>query len=105
MCGQSPIYGMSCATSIDVFEETVMMFTETAGAIARAILPGEQPGGILVTLLTGILGALLGGWIASAIFGVNVNEAFFDLATWGFAILGGLIVAFIWGAIAGRRAD
>ncbi|RJN32930.1 GlsB/YeaQ/YmgE family stress response membrane protein [Nesterenkonia natronophila] len=74
-----------------------------AGAIARAILPGKQPGGILVTLITGVLGALLGGWIASAIFGVNVNDAFFDLPTWGFAILGGLIVSFIWSAIAGKR--
>lgn len=74
-----------------------------AGAIARAILPGRQPGGILVTLLTGILGALLGGWIASAAFGVNVNDAFFDLATWGFAILGGVIVSLVWGALASRR--
>ncbi|NDK31160.1 GlsB/YeaQ/YmgE family stress response membrane protein [Nesterenkonia haasae] len=75
-----------------------------AGAIARAIMPGKQPGGILVTLLTGILGALLGGWIASAIFGIDVNDAFFDPATWGFAILGGLIVSFLWSLIAGKRA-
>lgn len=70
-----------------------------AGAIARAILPGSQPGGWIVTLITGILGALVGGWIASAIFSVNVNDAFFDLGTWIFAILGGLIVSFIWRAI------
>jgi uncharacterized membrane protein YeaQ/YmgE (transglycosylase-associated protein family) len=76
-----------------------------AGAIARAILPGKQPGGILVTLLTGILGALLGGWIASAAFGIDVNDAFFDPATWGFAILGGLIVTFIWGVVARRIGD
>ena len=36
-----------------------------AGAIARLILPGEQGGGWLGALLTGILGAILGGWIAS----------------------------------------
>ena len=76
-----------------------------AGAIARAITPRKPPGGILVTLLTGILGALLGGWIASAAFGINVNDAFFDAATWGFAILGGLIVSVIWGTIAGRRVN
>lgn len=75
-----------------------------AGAIARAILPGAQPGGWIVTLITGILGALLGGWIASVVFGVNVNDAFFDLGTWIFAILGGLIVSFIWQAITRKRA-
>ncbi|WP_120005003.1 GlsB/YeaQ/YmgE family stress response membrane protein [Nesterenkonia muleiensis] len=76
-----------------------------AGSIARAILPGKQSGGWIVTLITGVFGALVGGWIASAIFGVNVNEAFFDIGTWLFAILGGLIVSFIWRAITrGRTA-
>lgn len=75
-----------------------------AGAIARAIMPGRGPGGWIVTLIIGVLGALLGGWIASAIFGVDVNDAFFDLGTWIFAILGGLIVSFIWQAITRSRA-
>ena len=38
------------------------------GAIARAIVPGKQKGGWIVTLLLGIVGALLGGFIASAVF-------------------------------------
>lgn len=50
-----------------------------------------------------MLGALLGGFIASAVFGINVNDSFFDLATWLFAIGGGVLVAFIWQAITGRR--
>ena len=74
-----------------------------AGAIARAILPGPQPGGWIAALITGVLGALLGGFIASAVFGINVNDAFFDLATWLFAIGGGVLVAFIWQAITSRR--
>ena len=36
-----------------------------AGAIARAILPGKQKGGWFVTLLIGVVGALLGGWLGS----------------------------------------
>lgn len=75
-----------------------------AGAIARLILPGNQGGGWLGALLTGILGALLGGWIASAIFNINVNDRFFDLGTWIFAILGGVIVAFIWQLITKRSS-
>lgn len=74
-----------------------------AGAIARIILPGPQPGGWIAALITGILGALVGGFIASAAFGINVNDAFFDLQTWLFAIGGGVIVAFIWQALTGRR--
>lgn len=74
-----------------------------AGAIARAILPGRQGSGWLGALLTGVVGALLGGWIAGALFNIDTMNSFFSLSTWIFAILGGVIVAFIWQAITGRR--
>ncbi|MDO5493518.1 MAG: GlsB/YeaQ/YmgE family stress response membrane protein [Nesterenkonia sp.] len=73
-----------------------------AGAIAQAIRPGA-PGGFLGTLLTGIVGALLGGWIASAVFGINVNEQFFDIGTWVAAIGGGVLFSFLWSLILGGR--
>lgn len=73
-----------------------------AGAIARLILPGSQGSGWLGALITGLLGAVLGGWIAS-LLGVGAMDEFFSLGTWIFAILGGVIVAFIWQAITGRR--
>ncbi|OLT53147.1 GlsB/YeaQ/YmgE family stress response membrane protein [Cellulosimicrobium sp. CUA-896] len=73
------------------------------GAIARAIVPGAQKGGWIVTLILGVLGALLGGFIASAVFGTNVNEEFFDLGTWGFALLGSVIVVFIWSWFTSRK--
>lgn len=75
-----------------------------AGAIARLILPGRQGNGWLGALVTGILGAILGGWIAS-LLGVGAMDKFFDLGTWIFAILGGVIVAFIWQAISKRSGN
>ncbi|MDP9886189.1 putative membrane protein YeaQ/YmgE (transglycosylase-associated protein family) [Sinomonas atrocyanea] len=74
-----------------------------AGAIAKAILPGRQGGGILITMLLGAVGALLGGWIGSAIFGVGLAN-FWSLQTWIVAIIGSLIVLGIYGAITRRRA-
>jgi uncharacterized membrane protein YeaQ/YmgE (transglycosylase-associated protein family) len=67
-----------------------------AGAIAKAILPGRQSGGWLVTLLLGIVGALLGGFLGSALFGVTLGS-FFEIRTWLLAIGGALIVLLIWG--------
>jgi uncharacterized membrane protein YeaQ/YmgE (transglycosylase-associated protein family) len=73
------------------------------GAIAKAILPGRQRGGILITMLLGVVGALLGGWIGGAIFGVGL-ENFWSLQTWLVAIVGSLIVLGAYGAIVRRRA-
>ncbi len=66
------------------------------GAIAKAILPGKQGGGWVVTLLLGIVGALLGGFLGSALFGVTLGS-FFEIRTWLLAIGGALIVLLIWG--------
>lgn len=74
-----------------------------AGAIAKLILPGKQGGGWFLTLILGVVGAILGGWIGSAIFGVGV-DAFFSLSSWLLAIGGSIIVLLIYGLIAGRRS-
>ncbi|MDJ0324965.1 GlsB/YeaQ/YmgE family stress response membrane protein [Cryobacterium sp. PH31-AA6] len=73
-----------------------------AGAIAKAILPGRQGGGWFVTLILGVIGAFLGGWLGSVLFGVNLGE-FFSISTWLLAIAGSIIVLLIYGALAGRR--
>lgn len=75
-----------------------------AGSIARAIVPGRVSGGWIASIILGVIGALVGGWIASALFNVNVNESFFSLATWGFAIIGGVVVALIYSFITSRGA-
>jgi uncharacterized membrane protein YeaQ/YmgE (transglycosylase-associated protein family) len=76
-----------------------------AGAIAKAILPGTQGGGWIITLVLGVVGALLGGFIGSAIFGVGL-QGFFDITTWLLAIGGAIIVLLIYGLVtrSSRRA-
>ncbi len=74
-----------------------------AGAIAKLIIPGKQPGGWFLTLILGVLGAMLGGWLGGVLFNVDLTS-FFSLWTWVLAIGGSLIVLLIYGLIVGRRA-
>ena len=74
-----------------------------AGAIAKAILPGEDPGGFIVTAIIGMVGALLGGFIASALFGAHPLDDFFDISTWITAIVGAIILLVIYRAVVSRR--
>ncbi|MCO1337364.1 hypothetical protein BJH93_00395 [Kocuria polaris] len=74
-----------------------------AGAIAKAILPGRQGGGWIVTMLLGVVGALLGGWIGGALFDVDMAE-FWSFSSWLWAIIGSLIVLVIWGLVTKKRA-
>lgn len=73
-----------------------------AGAIAKAILPGRQAGGWFVTLLLGVVGALLGGWLGSILFNRPLEE-FWSIQTWLLAIAGSIIVLLIYGALTGRK--
>ncbi|GAA1136002.1 MULTISPECIES: GlsB/YeaQ/YmgE family stress response membrane protein [Microbacterium] len=74
-----------------------------AGAIAKLLMPGKQAGGWFVTLLLGIVGAMLGGWLGGLLFNVSL-DSFFSLSTWVLAIGGSLIVLLIYGLLVGRRA-
>jgi len=74
-----------------------------AGAIAKLILPGRQGGGWIITLLLGIVGAMLGGWLGGMIFNVNL-QGFFNLSTWLLAIGGSILVLLIYGLLTGRRS-
>jgi uncharacterized membrane protein YeaQ/YmgE (transglycosylase-associated protein family) len=63
-----------------------------AGAIARALVPGRtEPGGCIGTTAIGILGALIGGFLASAL-GIGHIHKFFDLGTWLIAIAGSIVL-------------
>ncbi|AJF65636.1 GlsB/YeaQ/YmgE family stress response membrane protein [Streptomyces vietnamensis] len=74
-----------------------------AGIIAKALMPGRDPGGFILTILIGISGALLGGWLGKVIFDVDSIDGFFELSTWIAAIVGSLILLGLYRLVASRR--
>jgi uncharacterized membrane protein YeaQ/YmgE (transglycosylase-associated protein family) len=73
-----------------------------AGSIARAVIPGQtEPGGCIGTTAVGVLGALIGGFIATAL-DIGRIEDFFDLGTWLIAIGGSILLLLVINAVAGR---
>ena len=72
-----------------------------AGFIAKALMPGDDPGGFFVTILLGLAGALVGFFIFTGLLGIGDNEAF-DLGGLIGAIIGTMILLGIWRVIAGR---
>ncbi len=73
-----------------------------AGMIAKMIMPGDDPGGFIITAIIGIVGAVIGGFIARAL-GLGDVDEFFDISTWLCAIGGSLILLAIYRIVAGRR--
>lgn len=74
-----------------------------AGAIAKALMPGDDPGGWIVTTIIGIAGALIGGFLAAALFGADPLDEFFDISTWLTAIIGSIILLALYRVIVNRR--
>jgi len=74
-----------------------------AGAIAKALLPGDDPGGFIITMIIGVAGALLGGFLAGVVFDADPLDEFFDISTWITAIVGSIVLLLIYRMVAGRR--
>jgi uncharacterized membrane protein YeaQ/YmgE (transglycosylase-associated protein family) len=70
----------------------MILFGLVVGALAKLIMPGKDPGGIIVTILIGIAGSLLGGFLANAI-GAGGGERY---AGWIGSIIGALILLFLY---------
>ena len=73
-----------------------------AGLVAKALLPGRGPGGCIVTILIGIAGALLGGWL-STFFGFGGLAGGLDLRNLIIAVLGAIVLLAVWRLLTGRR--
>lgn len=65
-----------------------------AGIIAKMIMPGRDPGGFIVTIILGIVGALLGGWISTQLGYGTVTG--FDLKSIVIAVLGSIVLLVIY---------
>jgi uncharacterized membrane protein YeaQ/YmgE (transglycosylase-associated protein family) len=72
------------------------------GALAKYIMPGKDPGGIVMTTLLGIAGALLGGFIATRL-GIGTVDGF-NLGSLAIAIVGALLLLFLNRQLRGSKA-
>lgn len=71
-----------------------LLFGLVAGAVAKWIVPGRDPGGVLVTLVLGVSGALAGGFAATAL-GVGSVEGF-DLESFAIAVAGAVFLLVVY---------
>lgn len=72
------------------------------GALAKLVMPGKQAGGIIITLILGIIGVLIGYWIAG-LLGVESTSGV-DWLRWIISIIVSVVLIAIYGAITGRRS-
>jgi uncharacterized membrane protein YeaQ/YmgE (transglycosylase-associated protein family) len=76
-----------------------MIFGLFVGAIAKLLMPGRDPGGIIVTMALGIIGALLGGWLGRAVGWYGPNDA----AGFLMSLIGAVLLLFIYRMAIGGR--
>jgi len=76
-----------------------IVFGLVVGAIAKLLMPGKDPGGIIVTMVLGVVGALLGGFIGRALGMYNANEG----AGFIMALVGAVLVLLIYRMTVGGR--
>lgn len=79
-----------------------IIFGLIAGVIAKLLMPGRDPGGFIITMLLGIAGALVGGFIGRALWGsTGVND--WSIGSFALAIGGAILLLALYRVIVGRR--
>jgi uncharacterized membrane protein YeaQ/YmgE (transglycosylase-associated protein family) len=73
-----------------------------AGLLANLLIPGRRSQGLILTCVIGIVGALLGGWLATKLFHVHTLHGFFNISTWLTAIVGAAILLLAYHLITSR---
>jgi uncharacterized membrane protein YeaQ/YmgE (transglycosylase-associated protein family) len=74
-----------------------------AGALAKFIMPGKDPGGCLITIALGIAGAFVGGWLGNML-GVGAQVGGFNITSIVTATLGAIVLLAIYRLILGRKS-
>ena len=74
-----------------------------AGAIGKLLMPGDDPGGIIATIVLGLVGALVGWFLFTKLLGIGDDDKF-DLGGLLSAIIGVMIVLGIYRVVVGRNA-
>lgn len=78
-----------------------IIFGLIAGALAKLLLPGDDPGGFILTIILGIVGALLGGFIVGLLSGSDFTTHF-NFSSLIVAILGSIVVLLIYRFVVNR---
>jgi anti-anti-sigma factor len=76
-----------------------------AGLIANMLIPGRRQQGLILTCVIGIVGALLGGWVATKLFHIHSIQGFFNASTWLTAIAGAAILLLAYHLISGQSSS
>ncbi len=76
-----------------------ILFGLVVGALAKLVMPGRDPGGFIVTILLGIAGAVLGGFVGRAFGFYREGEP----SGWVMAFLGSVLLLFLYRLMVGRR--
>jgi uncharacterized membrane protein YeaQ/YmgE (transglycosylase-associated protein family) len=74
-----------------------------AGALAKFIMPGRQGGGVILTVVLGVIGAIVGGLLGTYVLGFG-DISGFDVRSIAIAVGGALLVLFVYGLVARGRA-
>lgn len=80
-----------------------ILFGLIVGAIAKLLMPGRDPGGWIVTILLGIAGSFVGGFLGQMLFGGGATAGGSSAAGWIGSIIGAMILLFLYRLIVGRR--
>lgn len=74
-----------------------------AGALARLLLPGRDPMGIIATIVLGVIGSFVGGFLGYVLFDKDLSEGALQPSGVVGSIIGAIIVLLVWRAAGGRR--